>query len=131
MIKFRALSVASLLGLLALSMSCNNSTNPPPTPPGPLQLLHPTGGENFKVGQAVTVQWKINDATQFPSVEIDLSLDNGKSFPLTIMNHSLPQDTTEIFWMPTVDEVSTQCLIKVKGYGTSIYDKSQAFTVSN
>jgi hypothetical protein len=129
--KFKALSIASLLGLFALSIGCNNSTNPPPTPPGPLQLLHPTGGETFKVGQAVTVQWKINDSTQLSTVEVDLSIDSGKTF-LSIFDHSFPLDITTTAWTPTQDQVSTGCVIKVKSYiPPYLPDKSGIFTVSN
>jgi Developmentally Regulated MAPK Interacting Protein. len=131
MIKFKALSIASFLGIFAMSIGCNNSTNPPPTPPGPLQLLHPTGGETFKVGQAVTVQWKINDATQISSVEVDLSIDNGKSFS-PLVNHSLPPDTTTITWTPAVDQISTTCKIRVKNYIAPYFpDISGTFTLSN
>jgi hypothetical protein len=133
--KFSALCVASMLGLMTVAMSCNNGTNPTPTPPGPLQLLQPVAGATFKVGSPVTVQWKINDTTQVNLVEVDLSLDGGNTFPELLMGlggHGFPIDTLEMTWLPTTTEVSTKCVIKVHQYdATEPYDKSKLFSVTN
>jgi hypothetical protein len=133
MIKFKALSIASFLGIFALSIGCNNSTNPPPTPLKTLQIIYPVGGENFKVGDSVRVKWKINDLTKISSVQVDLSIDSGKSFPINIGNGSIPPSITDTIWVPTAAEVSTKCIIKAKSYTdpTIYYDKSGVFTVSN
>jgi len=126
--KFKVLCIASFLGLLSLSMSCNNSTNPPPTPPKTLQMIYPAGGENFKVGDSVRVKWKINDLTKISSVQVDLSIDSGKSFPINIGNGSIPSSIADTVWVPTV--ASTKCIIKVKSYTDAlINDKSGVFTV--
>ena len=125
--KFRALSIASLLGLFALSIGCNNSTNPPKKP---CQMIYPAGGENFKVGDSVRVKWKVNDLTKIASVQVDLSIDNGKSFPINIGNGSISSSIADTMWVPAA--ASTKCIIKVKSYQDAlIYDKSGVFTVSN
>jgi len=128
--KFSLLCAVSMFGLIALMMNCNNSTNP--TPPKTLQLLQPTGGENFKVGQSVTVRWKINDLTQISSVEIDMSIDSGKSYPFTIANGTIPSSITDTVWIPTADQVSNKCILKIKSYTPPyVPDQSGIFTVSN
>jgi hypothetical protein len=125
--KFRALSIASLLGLLTLSMSCNNGANPPPKT---LQMIYPVGGENFKVGDSVRVKWKVNDLTKIASVQVDLSIDSGKSFPINIGNGSIPSGIADTVWVPAA--ASTKCIMRVKSYRDPlIKDFSGLFTVSN
>lgn len=130
MIKFSALSIVSLLGIIIMSISCNNSTNPPPVPTKPLQLLQPIGGENFKVGLPVSVQWKINDLPQITSVGIKLSKDNGITFPIDLSVTSVPSSTMQITWTPSTNQVSTKCVIKIFDFKKdSIFDKSETFSV--
>ena len=95
----------------------------------PLQLLQPIGGI-LKIGQPVIVRWKINDLTQIASVVIQLSIDSGRTFPFILVDHSIPTDTTTISWTPTIDQVSSKCVIKVIEYtNPSIYDKSGVLIV--
>jgi hypothetical protein len=128
--KFSALCVASMLGFMTLTTNCNNSTNP--SPPKPLQLLQPVAGKTFKVGSPVTIQWKINDSTKISTVEVDLSIDSGKTFPMTIGDQSFLPETTSITWTPTQAQASTGCVVKVKSYVPPyLPDQSGIFTVSN
>jgi hypothetical protein len=95
----------------------------------PLQLLQPLGG-TFKIGEPVMIQWKVNDSTQVESVMIEISIDSGRTFPIVIGDHSIPIDTTFTSWTPTINEVSSRCVIKIMEYANpSIYDKSGMFVI--
>jgi hypothetical protein len=111
-------------------MNCDNG-NGPSGVTKTLEIVAPKGGEGYKVGQTVTVKWKINDATKISSVGIKLSLDNGKSYEM-LVDHSIPPETTSVSWTVTGDQVSNQCIVKVHEYiDESIFDKSGIFTVTN
>jgi hypothetical protein len=126
-----ALCIASIFGLLILAMSCNNSTNPQ-TSTKPLQLLEPVAPPTEKVGQPVTIRWRINDLTQIASVGVELSIDSGSTWVFELADHVLSVDTTTITWMPTIDQVSTKCFIRVYKYGEAyVNDKSGMFAVTN
>ena len=130
--KFSLLCTVSMFGLMTITTNCNNGTNPSPTPPGPLQLLKPLAPGSVTVGQFVTIQWKINDTNQISSVGVELSIDSGKSWPFELTDHSLPHDTTSIAWIPSANQVSPSCMIKVYSYtNLSVNDKSSLFRVTN
>jgi hypothetical protein len=95
----------------------------------PVQLLQPIGG-TFKVGQPVSIQWKINDSTQVAYVMIKMSIDSGQTFPIVIGDRAFSIETTSISWTPTIDQVSSKCVIELIEYmNFSIYDKSGIFVV--
>jgi hypothetical protein len=50
------------------------------TTPPVVQLLSPTGGEEWTLGDVVTVLWTASDASGIAAVELRLSLDGGLSF---------------------------------------------------
>ena len=117
---------------LAVFMTCDNGTGPTP-PAKTLEIVAPKGGESYKVGQTVTIKWKINDATKISSVGIKLSPDNGKTIPnIDLETSSIFPPTDSFSWTITSDQASTQCVIKVYDYlDKSINDQSGVFTVSN
>jgi hypothetical protein len=124
------LIIAALGGFSIFAIGCK-SDPVVVAPPKPLVILAPKGGEAYKVNQTVQVQWQINDKTKIGSVQIDLSLNRGKSFPITLANHSFPTDTTEYAWKIDTSYHSDSCIMRVKEYNTtSINDLSGVFSIS-
>jgi hypothetical protein len=111
----------------AVFMNCDNGSGPG-QPVKPLEIVAPKGGESYKVGQTVTVKWKVNDLINISTVGVRLSIDNGKSYK-ELAEHSLTPDTTFFTWIP--DSASSQCVIKVYSYTDDlVFDKSGVFTVT-
>jgi len=120
--------------LLILGIQCKDSvTNPPPFS-GPLELLYPKGGsgQSFKVGQPVLIKWSIHDRSAITSVEIDYSLDGGKTYNAnSLATNSFPYPDTTYNWTPTVDQVSNKFILKVKNYEPPYqHDVSASFVVT-
>jgi hypothetical protein len=132
----RKMCVAGLVAsgmLIALSAGCKDNPVPPP-PKDPIELLYPAGGESLMVDSTVVIRWLINDSTKVSSgsVAVELSLNNGMTFPIMIVNHSLPLDTTFASWTVSNSQTSAQCIIRVRDYSDySVIDKSGVFTVHN
>ena len=99
----------------------------------PLNILYPKGGETYKVNQTVRVRWQINDSTKIGSVRIDLSLDRGKTFPITFISPSggsFSRNITQYDWKIENASISDSCVIKVREYNEgSLNDRSGVFSI--
>jgi hypothetical protein len=119
---------------LVLAIGCDKGTGPAPQKK-PLELLYPTGGNSFKVDSIVTIRWRINDTISISSVVVELSIDNGKTYPpafLISTGGSVFRPDTSISWTITSSEVSDSCIINIYKYGEgSTNDKSGRFTIHN
>jgi hypothetical protein len=116
---------------IALGMNCKDNSTSPVPPPKPLQLLQPTGSENFKVGSTQVIKWIINDKLKIGSVKVELSLDAGISFLLPLGGRSFSYPDTSYSWTVDSSQVSNQCLIVVSEYNErSINDQSGIFSVT-
>jgi hypothetical protein len=125
------LRALALCGLLIVTISCDKGTNSSTPPFKTLELLQPRGGESYKVNQTVAIRWRINDTSNISTVGIMLSLDGGKTWPLSLGNGSFPPETTSFSWTIESTQVSDQCMIKVYDYiSQSINDRSGVFLVS-
>lgn len=123
------LSACVSVVLIALSVGCKKDNPVTPPPKDPIELLYPVGGESFKLGDTVTVRWRINDNTNLSSIALERSTINGMAYSL-LHYTSIPLDTTFCSWI--VDSISTQCIIRVRDYlDYSVFDKSGVFTVHN
>lgn len=122
----------ALCGLLIVTISCDKGTDSNTPPFKTLELLQPRGGESFKVNHTVAIIWRVNDTSQISTVGILLSLDGGKTWPITLGNGSFPPETTSFYWTIESTQVSGQCMIKVYDYiSQPINDRSGVFSVSN
>lgn len=137
------ISNALVLGCLLLAgLGCKSATTP--APQKPLELVSPKGGggQVYKVGETVTIQWRINDASKISSVGIKLSLDNGNSwcrrFPpdtncidVDLELQAISPPATSFAWKIDSNQVTQQAVIKVYEYQNhNLFDVSSTFSIA-
>ncbi len=110
-------SMVVFIGLIPMLL-CDNGTSPPST--RPLELIFPRGGggQTFKVGDTVTIKWKINDLSKVNDVGISYSLDGGKTVTGTqiIGNGSIAYPDTSYRWIITDRFVSDSFVLIIWEY---------------
>lgn len=132
-------TISRIVGILVICITvawlgCSKDTagTDLPSSSEPLEIIEPAGGRNYHVGQVVTVKWRINDVSKIASVAVELSIDNGKSFPMMLADNSFPPEITSLSWTIDENQISANCVIRVYEYNVkSIYDKSGVFSISD
>jgi hypothetical protein len=119
-------------------VGCDNGTKPVPVPKKALVLLKPAGGETYKVGDTMKIEWQINDsaAIENGSVIIFYSLDGGVTWPQTINNPeppygSFPMNILLRQWKIDSSCVSNTFMISVTDYVKGNRSKSGVITIKN
>ena len=135
---FRRVALFGPFIFLSLIIGCTSGNNPKPTPPRPLALLNPVGGNGviLYVGDTVTVRWSVKnipDSNQVSSVGIRYSLDGGTTFPNTqFIDQSssvTPPDTTYL-WTIDSTQISNSFVVKIYDYSNNVpFDKSAPFII--
>jgi hypothetical protein len=79
-----------ILGGLAFSGCETGANGPAADPDAQIIITHPVGGETFYVNDSLHVKWALQGAgyTDVSSINIELSLDSGKTFA-TILGRSI------------------------------------------
>jgi hypothetical protein len=127
-----------LAGLICLFAGCKSNpvSNSNPQKPEPVAgeigtLLSPNGGETYRVGDTISIQWDlVKDVSQF---EIRFSADEGLSwFNIAAMTPGMPDyDAQQFKWaIPdsiiifpyAISTVSQKCMIQIAEY--TVYDNS-------
>jgi hypothetical protein len=100
---------------------------------GPFVVTVPSAtGISWQAGTTQTVTWNVANTTNAPvncaNVSIQLSIDGGNTFPITILA-STPNDGTQQIVVPT--NVTTQARIRIMSVGNVFYDMSNNnFTIT-
>jgi hypothetical protein len=120
---------SGLIAIMVIGCDPESSVGVPPIKP--LVIVQPKGHETYKVGETKRIEWRINDKTQVASVLIELSLNGGRTFPITLGgNSSFPIDSTKYDWPIDASFVSDSCVVKVCEYNTtSISDRTGMFSI--
>ena len=105
-------TIALLGSFLVLGTGCPKN----PVSLKPIELLQPTLGQLYHFGQTRTIKWRVNDKVKIDAIGVKLSLDSGKTFPISIDNGPIPSSDSVIAWEIINTQVSTQCVIKVFKY---------------
>ncbi|MBX7220891.1 MAG: M23 family metallopeptidase [Blastocatellia bacterium] len=72
-------------------------STPPDQEPPQVKVLVPSGGETFKSGSSVTIQWQSTDNLGVVRHDVLLSTDGGGTFPLEITT-GLAGNTQQFLW---------------------------------
>lgn len=116
-------------------VGCNDVSGPTPSPAGPIEILQPKGGETYKVGEVVTIKWKINDLTKVSSIGVEFDstgLFVSKNVYEELVDHSLPPETTSVSWTVKSGQISKRCKIRVYEYFDNCDpDTTSFFTITN
>lgn len=96
---------------------------------GTLALTAPTASQSFCAGAVVPISWTSQNVT---NVKIDLSSDNGATFPTTIIA-STPAGTGTYSWtIPSNTPAGTQYKVRISdASNSSLNSVSSAFTVQS
>lgn len=94
---------------------------------GPFSVKSPDNGQEYwQIGKSYTVQWDVANTTSAPvscsHVDIYLSLDDGKTYPITLLTNT-PNDGSETIMVPANSQ-SAQARVKVKSNGNVFFDIS-------
>ncbi len=137
------------IALNLIITGCDESTGPEvnnmPTNGKYIEIIAPSGGEVYHVGDTVTIQFKI-DGLKIDGVLPDLSIDSGKTWFINISDSTILCPETDgalknYSWIigqerETIPYVGTitGCKIKVYKYdfkdGSREVDRSEMFTVT-
>ncbi len=95
---------------------------------GPFQVTAPDTRVRWVGGTQQTVTWSVNNTNNAPvscaNVKISLSIDNGETFPVTILG-ATPNDGSETITVPA-GLSSGETRIKVEAVGNIFFDMSDA-----
>jgi hypothetical protein len=100
----------------------------------PIQLLYPNGGETFRPGDTVMIQWKV-DKSLVTAVDIELSVDGGLSWN-GVASSSIPSESGYYKWVvpSSIEGTSLQnatCMMRAISYDDKYPDNSdKPFTIS-
>lgn len=129
--------------ILAFSLSSckedNGGTNPTPTCTPiadslTFQFNSPKGGETYKVGEKLTIDFKVNE-DKIDQYVPELTIDNGKSWTILSVGGGIKVTSGCMkfeYTIPTdiLDATSNQCKIKLRLYtDESIKVISEPFTI--
>lgn len=81
--------------------------------PPQVSTIMPNGGEIFSPGQQVKITWQAQDNTAIATQEIQLSLDGGKTFPITVAS-GLTKVREFLWTVPEVDTTMSRIRIVAK-----------------
>ena len=100
-----------------------------------VNLLNPTGGEMYNVGETVTLQWQIAISHNIQNWDLSISIDNGvtwEAVELDIPSTGSAVGTTVSYdWLvPNTPSTQVKLLIVMDNSGTDYDDTSPAFTIS-
>jgi hypothetical protein len=90
-------------------------------------LTSPVAGQTVKVGDSVTIAWRINPAF-FSSLLVELSLDSGINYHVMYSSGSFPRTTQAIMWVVGAETgfhfayPSTGCVVQVCDYNNANYE---------
>ncbi|MCX5801858.1 MAG: T9SS type A sorting domain-containing protein [Candidatus Eisenbacteria bacterium] len=87
------------------------------TTPPQVTVVKPNGGEIFYAGSIDTIRWVATDGIGVDSVSIYYSVDDGDSFPYTIVTRQ-QNDSSYVWTIP--DTPSDSCVVKIVAYDTSL-----------
>ena len=131
-----------LTGAVLTLTQCKSNTGTNPTPPPPLELLYPKGGQSFKVGDTVLIKWSVHQPQNIPSVGVSYSLDGGKTFPTyqVLGTGSVAYPDSTLRWIVGQEDVSSQFILVIWEYESQClsgslscpspyHDKSSSFVV--
>ena len=92
---------------------------------GPFRVTVPNGGENWVANSTRTITWNVAGTTgngiNTTNVRIDLSLDGGFTYPLTLLN-STPNDGSQQITVPDITENNAR--IRISAVGNVYFDIS-------
>lgn len=120
-------------GFGTTNMSDNEVTLNVTDASGPFTVKAPDNGQEYwQIGQTYTVQWDVANTTAAPvscsNVDIYLSLDDGRTYPITLLTNT-PNDGSETITVPA-NTMTSQARVKVKGNGNVFFDISNnGFTI--
>jgi hypothetical protein len=101
----------------------------------PLVLVKPVGGESYKVGDTMKIEWQINDSSAISqgSVIIWNSIDGGLTWPSTrvIGNGSFLLTTSSYSWVIDSSCASNNFKICVTDYNKGNRSQSGVITITN
>ncbi len=96
-----------------------------------LRVTAPNGGEVFKVGDTMTIEWECGDTTKISTVALELSIDNGKTWHMMDSSALSPQDPLwgSYPWIVPdslgvnniIYPISENCKIKLRDYQFPAY----------
>jgi hypothetical protein len=92
-----------------------------------LTILSPNGGEQYKIGDTMSILWECGDTTKISTVALEISVDNGKTWHLMDSSAISPQDPRWGNYLWTVPDsvginddavvpISENCKIKIRDY---------------
>src|ERR1700760_1837627 len=93
----------------------------PGAPPGrdpivpTVVVLAPSAGDVLTVGHPFMISWTSFDKVGVVSHNIELSLDGGASFPITIASN-WPGTAQSYTWIPTAAQATNQARVRVAAF---------------
>lgn len=101
---------------------------------GPFLVMSPNSNTDYwRNGNSYTVTWDVANTNAAPvscsNVDIFLSLDDGRTYPITLATNT-PNDGSEIITVPA-GSYTASARVKVKGSGNVFFDISNAGFVIN
>lgn len=141
----RTIVVASFAVFLSMcGEGGDESCTPPPDATKVIEITYPKGGETFKVGQTISISFKV-DASKVSQIVPMISIDGGETSPKNIpptggvqVKEGSGFVCMEYSWtigqLPAnlvYSDVNPNCIIRIEKYGQgSVADESGVFTIT-
>ncbi len=95
-------------------------------------VLFPNGGETFKVGDKVQIEWCLPENWDYDQSRVQISTNNGLTFD-DLTEKPIDKPTSTYVWEITDEYVGTELIVRIIEYGQTpgVEDASDAtFTVT-